>query len=68
MNFFTKLRVDLRKALTNYQNLPNSKESLVALAARLENNQRGHRGPTLGNYRVTKNDDSQGRKNKGKHR
>ena len=40
MNFFTRLRVDLRTALTNYQDLPTTRDSLVALAARLESNLR----------------------------
>lgn len=38
MNFFTKLRPILRAALTNYQNIPNDRESLVGLAARIELN------------------------------
>ena len=41
MHLFTKLRPEIRKALSNYQDLPNKRDSLVALAARLENNLRG---------------------------
>lgn len=36
--FFAKLRPDLRSALTNYQNLPETRDGMVALAARLESN------------------------------
>lgn len=68
MDFFTKLRPDLRAALTNYQDLPVAKDSLVALAARLEMNQRRNRGPTLGSHRVTKPGDRQEKKGKGHHK
>ena len=37
-HFFAKLLPDLRRALTNYQNLPTMREGLVALASRLESN------------------------------
>ena len=40
-NLFTKLRPDLRKALTNYQDLPKTRDGLLALAARLEHNIHG---------------------------
>ena len=37
-NLFTKLQPDLCKALTNYQDLPKTRDGLLALAARLEHN------------------------------
>ena len=46
MHFFTKLRPEVRKALSNYQNLPDKRDSLVALAARLESNLREPGGAT----------------------
>ena len=39
-HFFTKLRPDIRAALTMYQDLPTTQSNLVALAARLESNLR----------------------------
>ena len=40
IQFFTKLRPELRKAITNYQDMPHTRDGLIALAARLENNVR----------------------------
>jgi hypothetical protein len=39
MNYFTKLRPELRGALLNYQDLPATRQGIVELATRLENNQ-----------------------------
>lgn len=39
LHLFTRLRPELRTAITNYQNIPTTRYGLVALAARLEKNQ-----------------------------
>lgn len=39
LHLFTWLRPELQIAITNYQNIPTTRSSLVALAARLEKNQ-----------------------------
>ena len=40
IHFFTKLRPNIRAALTMYQDLPTTRSNLVALAAPLESNLR----------------------------
>ena len=39
-HLFTKLRPSIRAAIGNYQNIPRTREALVTLASRLENNQK----------------------------
>ena len=40
-HLLTRLRPELRKAITNCKNLPSTRTGVIALAARIESNQRG---------------------------
>jgi hypothetical protein len=44
LELLAKLRPELQRAITNYQDIPNTRAALIVLAARLEENQRQARG------------------------
>ena len=60
-HFFTKLRPEIRAAVTDVQTVPTRRNELVSLATRLENNRR-RRNPQRGNNNST----TQGNQKSGK--
>ena len=49
-HFFTKLRPEIRAAVTDVQTVPTRRNELVSLATRLENNRRRRNPASRGNY------------------
>ena len=50
LNLLVKLRPELHRAITNYQDVPESRAAVITLAMRLEENQRQARGHQPGTF------------------